>query len=76
MKAEPLPESTPISARRHRRGKFGLLGVLTPIVMFFWLTRRIMHIGRQAIAPDRVSSGLVAQGIGLWVGFQSFINMG
>ncbi len=56
--------------------EFGLLGVLTLIVMFFWLTRRIMHIGRQAIALDRVFSGLVAQGIGLWVGFQSFINMG
>ena len=56
--------------------EFGLIGVLTLIVMFFWLTRRIMHIGRQAIALDRVFSGLVAQGIGLWVGFQSFINMG
>ncbi|GAB4204598.1 MAG: putative lipid II flippase FtsW [Tibeticola sp.] len=56
--------------------EFGLLGVLTLIVMFLWLTRRIMHIGRQAIALDRVFSGLVAQGIGLWIGFQAFINMG
>jgi len=56
--------------------EFGLVGVLTAIVLFLWLTRRIMHIGRQAIALDRVFSGLVAQGIGMWVGFQSFINMG
>jgi cell division protein FtsW len=46
------------------------------IGLFLWLTRRIMHIGRQAIALDRVFSGLVAQGIGIWIGFQSFINMG
>jgi cell division protein FtsW len=46
------------------------------IGMFLWMTRRIMHIGRQAIALDRVFSGLVAQGVGVWIGFQSFINMG
>jgi len=56
--------------------EFGLLGVLTLIAMFLWTTRRIMHIGRQAIALDQVFSGLVAQGVGLWVGFQAFINIG
>nr|WP_259651892.1 putative lipid II flippase FtsW [Variovorax sp. UMC13] len=56
--------------------EFGLIGVLLVIGLFLWLTRRIMHIGRQAIALDRVFSGLVAQGIGIWIGFQSFINMG
>jgi cell division protein FtsW len=35
-----------------------------------------MHIGRQAIALDRVFAGLVAQGVGVWMGFQAFINMG
>jgi cell division protein FtsW len=56
--------------------EFGLVGVLCVIVLFFWLTRRIMHIGRQAIALDRVFAGLVAQGVGIWMGFQAFINMG
>ncbi|GAA4419270.1 putative lipid II flippase FtsW [Acidovorax lacteus] len=56
--------------------EFGLVGVLTLIVMFFWMTRRIMHIGRQAIALDRVFAGLVAQGVAIWIGFQAFINMG
>ena len=35
-----------------------------------------MHIGRQSIALDRVFAGLVAQGVGIWIGFQTFINMG
>ena len=56
--------------------EFGLVGVLIVIGLFLWLTRRIMHIGRQAIALDRVFAGLVAQGVGIWMGFQSFINMG
>jgi cell division protein FtsW len=56
--------------------EFGLVGVLTVIGLFLWMTRRIMHIGRQAIALDRVFAGLVAQGAGIWMGFQAFINMG
>ena len=52
------------------------MGVVIVIGLFLWLTRRIMHIGRQAIALDRVFAGLTAQGVGIWMGFQSFINMG
>jgi cell division protein FtsW len=33
-------------------------------------------IGRQAVALDRVFAGLMAQGVGLWIGCQAFINMG
>jgi cell division protein FtsW len=50
--------------------------VLTVIAAFLWMTRRIIHIGRQAIALDRVFAGLVAQGVAVWIGFQAFINMG
>ena len=56
--------------------EFGLIGVLILIALFLWLTRRIMLIGRQAIALDQVFAGLVAQGVGLWMGFQAFINIG
>jgi cell division protein FtsW len=56
--------------------EFGLVGVVVVIGLFLWLTRRMMHIGRQAIALDRVFAGLVAQGVGIWMGFQAFINMG
>jgi cell division protein FtsW len=56
--------------------ELGLVGVVVLIAMFLWLTRRIMHIGRQAIALDRVFPGLVAQGVAIWMGFQAFINMG
>ncbi|MGE8396044.1 MAG: putative lipid II flippase FtsW [Comamonas sp.] len=56
--------------------EFGFVGILTLIIAFVWLTRRITEIGRESIALDRVFSGLVAQGVALWFGFQAFINMG
>ena len=56
--------------------EFGLVGVLIIIGLFMWMVRRIMHIGRQSIALDRLFAGLTAQGIGIWIGFQTFINIG
>ncbi|WP_144006921.1 putative lipid II flippase FtsW [Pelomonas sp. KK5] len=56
--------------------ELGFVGVALVIVAFFWLSRRLFHIGRQAIALDRVFAGLYAQGIGIWMGGQAFINMG
>ncbi len=56
--------------------ELGFIGVAAVIVAFFWLTRRVFLIGRQAIALDRVFAGLMTQGIGIWMGGQAFINMG
>jgi cell division protein FtsW len=56
--------------------ELGFVGVVAVIFAFFWLSRRIFHIGRQAVALDRVFAGLFAQGIGIWMGGQAFINMG
>jgi cell division protein FtsW len=38
--------------------------------------QRSFAIGRQALVLGRVHAGLVAQGIGIWLGVQGFINMG
>ena len=56
--------------------ELGMVGVLVVIVSFYWLVKRAFEIGRQAIALERTFSGLVAQGIGLWMGLQAFINIG
>jgi cell division protein FtsW len=56
--------------------ELGLVGVMIVIVAFFWLTRRAFEIGRQAIKLDRVYAGMVAKGIGVWIGLQAFINIG
>ena len=56
--------------------ELGLVGVATVIVLFYWLVKRAFEIGRQAIALERTFAGLVAQGVGLWIGVQTFINVG
>jgi cell division protein FtsW len=45
-------------------------------MLFYWLVRRAFDIGRQAIVLDFTFAGLVAKGIGIWLGVQTFINMG
>jgi cell division protein FtsW len=56
--------------------ELGLTAVLAVIFAFYWLTKRAFEIGRQAVALERTFAGLVAQGIGIWIGVQSFINIG
>jgi cell division protein FtsW len=56
--------------------ELGLAGVLTVVVLFYWLIKRAFEIGRQAIALERTFAGLVAQGVGAWIGVQAFINIG
>lgn len=56
--------------------ELGLAGVLLVTLAFYWIVRRAFDIGRQCIAVDNVFAGLVAKGIGLWIGVQAFINMG
>ncbi|MGB0129108.1 MAG: FtsW/RodA/SpoVE family cell cycle protein, partial [Rhodocyclaceae bacterium] len=56
--------------------ELGLVGVITVVMLFAVFVHRAFLIGRQAFALERVYAGLVAQGIGVWIGVQSFINMG
>jgi len=56
--------------------ELGFIGVAAVVLAFFWVVVRLFNIGRQAIALDRVFSGLVAQGVAVWIGAQGFINMG
>jgi cell division protein FtsW len=56
--------------------ELGLAGVLVVIVLFAWIALRAFSIARQAVQHERHFAALVAQGIGIWVGFQAFINMG
>ena len=56
--------------------EFGFVGVLIVILLFYWIVRRSFEIGRQALALDRTFAGLMAKGIGIWFGAQTFINMG
>ncbi|MCX7175643.1 MAG: putative lipid II flippase FtsW [Proteobacteria bacterium] len=56
--------------------ELGFVGVLAVIILFALMVQRAFVIGRQALKLDQIYAGLVAQGIGIWIGVQAFINMG
>ena len=56
--------------------ELGFIGVAVVICLFAWLLLRTYAIGRQAGRLERPFAALVAHGIGMWLGVQTFINAG
>ena len=56
--------------------ELGFAGVMLILVLLFWLVKRAIEIGRTAIHLEHIFSGLVAEGIGISIGVQTFINVG
>ncbi len=56
--------------------ELGFAVVMLILVLLFWLVKRAIEIGRTAIHLEHIFSGLVAEGIGIWIGVQTFINVG
>ena len=56
--------------------ELGFAGIATVIGLFAWLVIRAFSIGRTAASLERYFPALVAQGIGIWLGVQTIINLG
>jgi cell division protein FtsW len=56
--------------------ELGFIGVALVIGLFVWIVARAFAIGRQATLNERHFASLVAQGTGIWIGFQTLVNMG
>jgi cell division protein FtsW len=56
--------------------ELGLLGVLTIIGLFSLLVWRTFQIALAAEKVGQRFSAFIAYGLGIWFGFQSFVNMG
>ncbi|HEY2816557.1 MAG TPA: putative lipid II flippase FtsW [Casimicrobiaceae bacterium] len=56
--------------------ELGFTGVIAVIALFVWILYRAYAIGRQAMRLERSFAALVAWGLGVWIGVQTFINMG
>ncbi len=56
--------------------ELGLLGVFVVIALYAVVVWRAFVIARQAENAGNVFAGSLAYGIGIWIGLQSFINMG
>jgi cell division protein FtsW len=56
--------------------EIGFVGVTLVILAFAFIVRRAIEIGRTAMSQERLFAGLVAQGIGVWLGLQTLIHVG
>lgn len=56
--------------------ELGFVGVMVVIFLFCVIVQRAFAIARRAHTLEHHFEGLVAQGIGIWIGAQSLINMG
>jgi cell division protein FtsW len=56
--------------------ELGFIGVLAVMLLLVWVLFRTYAIGRQAARLERPFAALVAQGVGIWIGVQAFINIG
>ena len=56
--------------------ELGFFGVLAVVALFALVVQRAFAIGRRCVQLDRLYPALVAMGMGIWLGVQSFINMG
>lgn len=56
--------------------ELGFVGVSVVVCLFVWIVWRAFSIGMQAARLERYYAALVAQGVGVWIGVQSVINIG
>ena len=56
--------------------ELGFAGVAVLVGLFAWIVVRSFKIAKEAVSNEQFFSALLAQGIGIWMGVQSIINMG
>lgn len=56
--------------------ELGFIGIATVIALFMVFIYRTFMVGRDAMTRENYFAALVAQGIGVWLSIQVFINMG
>lgn len=56
--------------------EFGFVGILVVVALYGWLIKRAFHVAMEAKKLERYYQALVAQGVGIWIGIQSFFNIG
>ncbi|QCI19789.1 MAG: cell division protein FtsW [Buchnera aphidicola (Brevicoryne brassicae)] len=56
--------------------ELGCIGAIFILLMIFTIAFRAMYIGKRALEKKQIFSGFFACSIGIWMGFQTLINVG
>lgn len=76
QKLEYLPEAHTDFVMAVLGEEFGLFGICTMVLLLLALTLRALKISREALILEARFKGFFAFGIGSWIFFQGFVNLG
>lgn len=76
QKLEYLPEAHTDFVMAVLAEEFGFIGVFSVLILSAWLVLKALMLGRQAIAKEKYFEGFFAYSIGIWMSFQTAVNIG
>ncbi|CAG8998692.1 MAG: putative peptidoglycan glycosyltransferase FtsW [Candidatus Celerinatantimonas neptuna] len=76
LKLEYLPEAHTDFVMAILAEELGFIGVCIVLGLFAWLSYKAIAIGRRALQSNQPFEGYLACGIGIWIAFQSAVNIG
>ena len=56
--------------------EFGFIGILIVVILLGLLVFRALKIGKESLMLEQRVRGFLALGIGFWIFFQGFVNLG
>lgn len=56
--------------------EFGFIGILIVVILLGLLVFRALKIGKESLMLEQRFRGFLALGIGFWIFFQGFVNLG
>lgn len=76
QKLEYLPEAHTDFVMAVLAEEFGFVGVSIVLMLSAWLVLKALLLGRQAIAKEKYFEGFFAYSMGIWMSFQTAVNIG
>jgi cell division protein FtsW len=76
QKLEYLPEAHTDFVMAVLAEEFGFVGVSLVLLLSVWLVMKALILGRQAISKEKYFEGFFAYSIGIWMSFQTAVNIG
>ncbi|GLX85910.1 putative lipid II flippase FtsW [Thalassotalea loyana] len=76
QKLEYLPEAHTDFVMAVLAEEFGFFGVAIVLCLSLWLVFKALYLGRKAITKEKYFEGFFAFSIGIWMSFQTAVNIG
>lgn len=76
QKLEYLPEAHTDFVMAILAEEFGFIGVFCVLLLSVYLVIKALRLGRKAIAKEKYFEGFFAYSIGVWMSFQTAVNIG